>query len=125
MLSAIFLIFGRGLLTARSLTLAEKYYRRAVQKNPNSYSGWLELGYVHDQQKKFQEAVKDYVRWKTYEKPGRYFNFDLARSYKKDYMRSRNELKIEVAKDGEELEAKPVSFVTGNSPQPIGFSLNE
>lgn len=88
---------------------------------PNSFDGVV----PEKIEKRHKEAVKDYVRWKTYEKPGRYFNIDLARSYKKDYMRSRNELKVEVAKDGEELEAKPVSFVTGQSPQPIGFSLNE
>lgn len=76
-------------------------------------------------EKRHQEAVKDYVRWKTYEKPGRYFNFDLAERYEKKYMRRRNSLKVEIAKDGEELEVRPVSFVTGQSPQPIGFTLSE
>lgn len=76
-------------------------------------------------EKRHQEAVKDYVRWKVYDKPGKFFNLDLSKSYKKDYVRGRNRLKIEIAKDGEELEVKPVSFITGQTTGPIGFTLNE
>ncbi|MGR3302390.1 MAG: phage adaptor protein [Candidatus Scalindua sp.] len=76
-------------------------------------------------EKRHQEAVKDYVRWKTYEKPGRYFNFDLAGKFENKYNKKRNALKVEIAKDGEELEVKPVSFVTGQTTGPIGFTLGE
>jgi hypothetical protein len=76
-------------------------------------------------EKRHQEVVKDYVRWKVYEKPGRFFNFDLSEQYRFKYQKGRNWLKIEIAKDGAELEVKPRSFVTGNLRGPIGFTLNE
>ncbi len=76
-------------------------------------------------EKRHQEAVKSYVKWKAFERPGELFSADLATYFRKDYERRRNKLKIEIAKDGEELEVKPVSFVTGQTTGPIGFSLNE
>lgn len=76
-------------------------------------------------EKRHQEAVKDYVRWKVYEKPGKFFNFDLSEQYRFKYEKRRNWLKIEIAKDGTELEVKPRSFVAGNLRGRIGFTLNE
>lgn len=76
-------------------------------------------------EKRHQEAVKSYVKWKAYERPGALFNPEMALYFRKDYERRRNRLKIEIMKDGVELEVRPQSFVTGRTTAPIGFSLNE
>ncbi len=76
-------------------------------------------------EKRHQEAVKSYVKWKTYESPNKLFNAELALYYRKDYERRRNRLKIEIMKDGTEIEVQPQSFVTGRTMPPIGIGLNE
>jgi hypothetical protein len=76
-------------------------------------------------EKRHQEAIKSYVKWKIYEHPGEFFSIELALRYEKDYIRRKNRLKIEVAKDGEEVTAKPRSFVTGETSPPFDISLNE
>ena len=76
-------------------------------------------------EKRHQEAVKSYVKWKTYESPGKWFNAELAKYYRKDYERRRNRLKIEIAKDGTEIEVQPQSFITGRTTPPIGIGLQE
>jgi hypothetical protein len=76
-------------------------------------------------EKRHQEAVKSYVKWKTYESPGKLFNAELAIYYRKDYERRRNRLKIEIAKGGTEIEVQPQSFITGRTRAPIGIGLNE
>lgn len=77
-------------------------------------------------EKRHQEAVKDYVKWKMFGSPGsKLFNMELAKEFKKDYTRGKNKLKIEVAKDGAEIEIRAQSFVTGRRDAPIGFSLQE
>lgn len=75
-------------------------------------------------EKRHQEAVKSYVKWKVYENPT-HFNAELLAYYRKDYERRRNRLKIEIMKDGIELEVRPVSFVTGQTVDPIGLGLQE
>ncbi len=75
-------------------------------------------------EKRHQEAVKSYVKWKAYENP-KTFNEKLANKFEKDYMRRRNRLKIEIAKDGTEIEVQPQSFITGRTRAPIGIALNE
>lgn len=75
-------------------------------------------------EKRHQDAVKSYVKWKVYEHPT-HFNADLLAYYRKDYERRRNRLKIEIMKDGIELEVRPVSFVTGQTVDPIGLGLQE
>jgi hypothetical protein len=76
-------------------------------------------------EKRHQEAVKSYVKWKTYEHPGEFFNAELAIYYRKDYERRRNKLKVEVAKDGAEVEARPRSFIYGEPSPPFDISLSE
>ncbi|KKK49289.1 hypothetical protein LCGC14_3136570 [marine sediment metagenome] len=76
-------------------------------------------------EKRHQEAVKSYVKWKAYEAPGKLFNADLALYFRKDYERRRNRLKIEIMKDGVELEIQPQSFVTGRRRPGIGIGLQE
>ena len=75
-------------------------------------------------EKRHQEAVKSYVKWKAYENP-KTFNEKLATKFEKDYMRRRNRLKIEIMKDGVELEIQPQSFVTGRRRPGIGIGLQE
>lgn len=76
-------------------------------------------------EKRHKEAVKSYVKWKLYEMPGQFFSEKLSTKYEKDYYKRRNRLKIEIMKDGIEVETKPVSFVTGQTVDPIGASFNE
>ncbi len=75
-------------------------------------------------EKRHQQAVKSYVKWKVYESPT-HFNAELAVYFRKDYERRKSKLKIEIMQDGSDLEVKPQSFVTGRIGAPIGFSLNE
>lgn len=76
-------------------------------------------------EKRHLETVKDYVKWKIYAKPGVLFNPDLAKDHKADYIRGRNKLKLEVAKDyTEHTEVKPRSFVTGSVSAPVGFPID-
>ena len=76
-------------------------------------------------EKRHQEAVKSYVKWKAYEQPGALFNPDLAVYFKKDYTRRKNRLKMEIMKDGVEVEVRPVSFVTGQTSDPVRTSFHE
>jgi hypothetical protein len=77
-------------------------------------------------EKRHQEAIKDYVKWKVFASPGsKLFNMDVAKVFRTDYMRQRNKLKVEIAKDGMEIEIKAQSFVTGRQHAPVGFSINE
>ena len=63
-------------------------------------------------EKRHKEAVKSYVKWKTYEAP-KTFNAELAVYFREDYGRRKNILKIEIAKDGDEIVVRPQSFITG------------
>lgn len=76
-------------------------------------------------EKRHQEAVKSYVKWKVYENPGKFFSIELALRYERDYTRRKNRLKVEVAKDGDEVAARPRSFVYGDREPPFDISLNE
>jgi hypothetical protein len=76
-------------------------------------------------EKRHPEAVKSYVKWKTYEQPGEFFNVEIAVYYRKDYEIRRNKLKVEIAKDGAEVTARPQSFIYGDPSPPFDISLNE
>lgn len=73
-------------------------------------------------EKRHKEAVKSYVKWKTYEAP-KTFNAELAVYFREDYRRRKNVLKIEIAKDGDEIEVRPRSFVTGRVKSPRSVTV--
>jgi hypothetical protein len=75
-------------------------------------------------EKRHREAVKSYVKWKVYESP-KTFNGDLAIYWKNDYTKRKNALKIEIARDGTDIEVRGRSFVTGSVRPPRSISLNE
>jgi hypothetical protein len=68
-------------------------------------------------ERRHKEAVKSYVKWKIYTSP-KAFNAELAVYFERDYEKRRNRLKVEIAKDGEEIEVKPRSFVVGRVRSP-------
>lgn len=99
---------------------------KAIQLEPILMPNSIDGNVPEKIEKRYQEAVKDYVKWKMFGNPGsKLFNMDISKDFKNDYERKRNRLKIEIAKDGEEIEIKAVSFVTGRTVPPVGFSLNE
>lgn len=69
------------------------------------------------------EAIKSYVKWKVYENP-KTFNAELAVYFENDYANRKGRLKVEVAQDGEVLEVRPRSFVTGRHRTPISFPVD-
>jgi len=71
-------------------------------------------------EKRHKEAVKSYVKWKVYISP-KTFNAEMAVYFEKDYIKRKNMLKIEIAKDGDEIEVRPRSFVTGRVRSPRTF----
>ncbi len=75
-------------------------------------------------EKRHKEAVKSYVKWKVYESP-KTFNGELALYFSKDYTKRKNALKIEIARDGDDIEVRPRSFVTGGVRSPRSIDLNE
>ncbi len=68
------------------------------------------------------EAVKAYVKWKIYEHP-KTLNPALSDKFERDYTKRKNRLKIEIMKDGDVLEVKSRSFVTGRNRRPRTFSF--
>ena len=75
-------------------------------------------------EKRHKEAVKSYVKWKVYESP-KNFNGELAVYFRSDYTKRKNALKIEVARDGADIEVRGRSFVTGGVKSPRSLELNE
>ncbi len=71
-------------------------------------------------EKRHKEAIKSYVKWKTYEAP-KTFNAELAVYFRNDFTRRKNVLKIEVAKRGDEIEVRPRSFISGRVRSPRTF----
>jgi hypothetical protein len=71
-------------------------------------------------EKRHREAVKSYVKWKVYISP-KTFNAELAAYFERDYTRRKNRLKVEIMKDGDEIEVRPRSFVTGRVRSPRTF----
>jgi hypothetical protein len=71
-------------------------------------------------ERRHKEAVKSYVKWKVYISPAS-FNAELALYFEKDYEKRRNRLKVEIMKDGDEIEVRPRSFVTGRVRSPRTF----
>jgi hypothetical protein len=74
-------------------------------------------------ERRHKEAVKSYVKWKVYETP-KTFNAEMAVYYKEDYRVRNNRLKIEVAKDGDEIEVRPRSFITGRARSPRSVTID-
>jgi hypothetical protein len=74
-------------------------------------------------EKRHKEAVKSYVKWKVYESP-KTFNGELATYFKEDYRKRKNALKIEVARNGDDIEARPMSFVTGRIRPPRSVAVD-
>jgi hypothetical protein len=74
-------------------------------------------------ERRHKEAVKSYVKWKVYESP-KAWNPELAVYFKDDYRRRKNSLKIEIAKDGDEIEVRPRSFVTGRVRSPRSVTVD-
>lgn len=74
-------------------------------------------------EKRHKEAVKSYVKWKTYEAP-KTFNAELAVYFREDYRVRKNKLKVEIAKDGDEIEIRPRSFVTGRTRSPRSVTVD-
>lgn len=74
-------------------------------------------------EKRHKEAVKSYVKWKVYESP-KNFNGDLAIYFKNDYTKRKNALKVEMARDGEDIEIRGRSFVTGRVRSPRSVTID-
>lgn len=75
-------------------------------------------------EKRHKEAVKSYVKWKIYENP-KTFNGELAVWFRNDYTRRKNALKVEIARDGVDIEVRPRSFITGGIRPPRTIDLGE
>jgi hypothetical protein len=69
------------------------------------------------------EAIKSYVKWKIFEHP-KTLNMELATYFRNDYEHRRGKLRVEIMKDGDVMEVKSRSFVTGRNRRPRTFSVN-
>lgn len=74
-------------------------------------------------ERRHKEAVKSYVKWKVYTSP-KTFNLELAVYFERDYIKRKNRLKVEIAKDGDEIEVRPRSFVTGRVRSPRSVTVD-
>jgi hypothetical protein len=74
-------------------------------------------------ERRHKEAVKSYVKWKVYTSP-KAFNGEMAVYFERDYIKRKNKLKIEIAKDGDEIEIRPRSFVTGRARSPRSMAVD-
>lgn len=74
-------------------------------------------------EKRHKEAIKSYVKWKVFESP-KTFNPDMALYFKEDFRKRKNALKIEIARDGEDIEVRGRSFVTGRIRPPRSVAVD-
>jgi len=74
-------------------------------------------------ERRHKEAVKSYVKWKVFISP-KTFNAEMAVYFERDYIKRKNRLKVEIAKDGDEIEVRPRSFVTGRVKSPRSVTVD-
>jgi len=72
-------------------------------------------------EKRHREAIKAYVKWKVYESE-KYFDPIKSGKFERDFTRRKNALKVEVARDGEDIEVRGRSFVSGKVRSQRSFS---
>jgi len=73
-------------------------------------------------EKRHKEAIKAYVKWKVYESE-EHFDANKAAKFERDFTRRKNALKVEIARDGEDIEVRGRSFVSGKVRPPRTFSV--